>query len=197
MTAFSPASLRAGAVVSYDRDRLVVSGAGIVDAVPARLMGDVLERRDQWLMPGVPVLSRGEAWIVPLFWMPDESTLDEADRWRLEARGSELGQSIANACRYAYGEPLGVDLGPQPAPTKYAAELVRTGVADAAWWAVGDSAIVLAYHRAPGDSAERRMAVHVVPVDWVSARRPAKAGKPRRLDLGWRWADLVEFAAAV
>lgn len=191
MTAFSSGSLRTGAVVSFHGDRLVASGADIVQAARSQLIDGALKHRDQWLTHDVPVLSRADAWIIPLFFVPEASTLDEAGRQLLDSRASELGQSIMSACRYEHGEPLSVDFDRHDGPAVYAAELARTGATDGAWWAVGDFAIVLVYYRAHVGAPKQRMALHVVPVGWVSVHHPTKAKKMPNLDLAWNWADVV------
>lgn len=196
MSALSADSLQTGAVITFRGDQMVASGAGIVEAAESRLIGTAPERRDQWLIPEVPVLSRGDAWIIPLFWMPESRPLDQAESPTLDARSKELGQSIMSACRYAHGEPLSIDFDGRDALRVYAAELTRTGAATGAWWAIGDWAIVLVYYRADDGEPTQRMALHVVPVGWVSARRPAKAKKIPSLDLAWSGADIVAFAAA-
>ncbi|MEV7619146.1 hypothetical protein AB0N59_03305 [Microbacterium sp. NPDC089321] len=195
MSALSMESLRTGAVISFDGEQMVASGAGIVEAA-ARLTAQPAAHRDHWLTAAVPVLARGHAWIVPLFWMPEGDDLAESDREALRTRASELGQSIISACRYAYGEPLSVDFAGSGGPALYAAELARTGAATGAWWAVGDHAIVLVYHRAHDGAPTQRMSLQVVPIGWVSERRPTKPKKMPRLDLAWSWSDLVDFAAA-
>ena len=194
MSGLSADSLRTGAVITFHGDRMVASGGTIVDAAVQQLTSTAPATGDRWLTPEVPALSRGDAWIVPLFWMPDADDLAETEREALRTRAHELGQSIISACRYAYGEPVSVDFDGRGGPALYAAELAHTGVAAAAWWAVGDRAIVLVYHRAHDGAPTLRMALHIVPIGWVSERRPTKAKKMPRLNLAWKWADVVDFA---
>lgn len=190
---FAPTASVTGAVITFDGDHLVTFGDSIFTAAEARLtnVAAAPERRDHWLTPDVPVLSRGEAWIVPLFWMPADSLLDDAERQALSARAAELGQSIMGAGWYGHGDALSIDFEADGGPGIYAAELARAGVTRAAWWAVGSFALVLAFHRASG--ADQRMALHVVPVGWVWSWRPTPAKKMPPLDLSWTWDEVVSF----
>ncbi|WP_342001299.1 hypothetical protein MRBLWH7_001772 [Microbacterium sp. LWH7-1.2] len=196
-TALSRDSIRTGAVITYCDEALVVTGGGIVEAAMAKLIGSVptASRRDRWLMQHVPVLSRGPAWIIPLFWSPPESDLGEEHRQTLDDRGSELGQSIMSACWYHRGDPSAVELvGEAESGRGYTAELVRTGAKNASWWSLGDEALVLVYYGEPSRARKTRMALQVVPVGWVSERRPTPPKKMPALDLEWDWADAVAFA---
>lgn len=186
-TAVAPASIQAGAVISYSADTLVASGEEIVAAIESRLTRPVLsgEAGDQWLTGPVPALARGTAWIVPLAWVPDRD--DET----LRTRVTELWAAVRAACEYRHGAQIGIDLddaGPYPR------ELVRTGARRADWWDAGDSAIVLVVYGEPIPAPIRLMAVQVVPIGWVSQRRPTAAKKMPALDLAWSWADVVAFA---
>ncbi|MFS0912090.1 hypothetical protein AB3M89_09885 [Microbacterium sp. 179-I 3D2 NHS] len=188
----------AGAVISYSGETLVASGADIVEAASGLLdRTSRSDRGDRWLTDVVPVLARGSAWIVPLFSAPSSGDVDEEGRRTLDDRASELGQSITSACWYNYGEPLGVALvGRAEGGRIFASELVRTGAKDASWWAVGDSALVLVYYGEPSPAPKSRMALHVVPVGWVSDRRPTPPKKMPPLDLAWSWADVVALHRA-
>ncbi|MDW4573528.1 hypothetical protein R8Z57_12160 [Microbacterium sp. M3] len=197
--ALSRDAIRTGAVISYCGDELVVTGGALVEAVTAALLGPAAPKPggDRWLTPEVPVLSRGPAWIVPLFWSPSTSDLGRQQHELLDRRGSELGQAIMSACWYLRGEPLGIELeGDADGGRGYAAELVRTGAKDASWWGFGDDALVLVYYGDPSPAPKTRMALHVVPVGWVSARRPTPAKKMPALNLEWDWAAAVAFAEA-
>lgn len=132
---------RKGAVISYSDDTLVVTGGAIVDAVESQLLDPTspTNRHDHWLLDVVAVLSRGTAWIAPLFWSPQSANISDKARQALDVRASELGHSIMSACWYNYGDPLGIDLAGQfEGARDYVGELVRTGAKDASWWACGD-----------------------------------------------------------
>lgn len=193
-TAVSPASIENGAVISHSADSLVASGEGIVAAIESRLADPSasIGGSDQWLTDDVPVLCRGSAWIVPLAWVPDHP---EGDDQVLRSRVNELWAAVRAACEYRHGAQIGIDLdGSNASGTPYAAELIRTGARRADWWESEGSAIVLVVYGDPIPAPVRLMAVHVVPIGWVSQRRPTAAKKMPTLDLAWSWTDVVAFA---
>jgi hypothetical protein len=53
---------------------------------------------------------------------------------------------------------------------------------------------VLVYYGAPSPAPKARMALHILPVGWVSARRPTPAKKMPTLDLEWGWSDVFALA---
>jgi len=98
-SALAPSSLREGAVVSFDDDTLVVTGGTIVDAIEKRLRAERTARPPRpapsgTLLEGVPVLNRGESWIVPISFVPfaaaDRSIAGES----LRERAGELAQRL-------------------------------------------------------------------------------------------------------
>lgn len=193
--AFGPDSVRTGAVISFSGEKLIMTGEGIVRAIEARLTGPALtpDRTDQRLANNVPLLSRGGAWIVPLSWEPLQSDGDASERDTLGERANELWIDIRSSCSYRHGNPIAIDLSPEAGQSgRYVSELVRGGARRADWWEFGQSAVVLVVHGEPLPDPKTMIAVHVVPIGWVSTRRPAK--KIPRLDLSWSWADVVEFA---
>ncbi|WP_406247054.1 hypothetical protein ACI7YT_16595 [Microbacterium sp. M] len=101
--------------------------------------------------------------------------------------------SVRSACEFRQGMQIGVDLRSEAPRNPYAKELARTGVRRADWWAFGGFAAVLAVYGEPLPAPVSKIALHVVPVGWVSARRPTAAKKMPALDLSWSWADVVAF----
>ena len=193
-SALAPSSLREGAVVSFDDDTLVVTGGTIVDAIEKRLRAERTARPPRpapsgTLLEGVPVLNRGESWIVPISFVPfaaaDRSIAGES----LRERAGELARSVTSACWFGHGEPIAVDL--EESDRAYAAELRRTGARAASWWDDDGTALVLVSYEAAGDESATRAAVHVVPTGWVSTRRPTPPKKMPRIDLDWSWDDVV------
>ncbi|MEJ1089075.1 hypothetical protein WDU99_12200 [Microbacterium sp. Mu-80] len=196
-SALAPETIDAGAVVTFDGDTLITSGEAIIDSVESRLSAaSAPPNQNWWLSADVPVLSRGEAWIVPLFWLPPTADRDLPGVRLLDERGSELGQSIMSACWYRQGDPLNVELDQVAQKANpYAAVLAQTGAKNAVWWAFDQFAVVLVHYAEP-HASKSKMALHVVPVGWVSSRRPTKAKKMPVLDLSWSWADVVGFASS-
>lgn len=193
--ALSPESIQTGAVISFDGESLVASGEDIIGAVESLLTsrGGSLDRRDRWLTDDVAALSRGDAWIVPLSWHPPLPAIDDVTRRTLDARASELGAGIRDACSYRSGDPLVIDLA---SDGSYATELARTGAKNAAWWEFGNFAVVLVFYGNAGPAPKESMALQVVPIGWVSERRPTPRKKIPPLNLEWSWTNLVEFASA-
>jgi hypothetical protein len=189
-SALDAASVRSGAVVSFSDDSLVVGGETIVGAIEEQLTARAArpEPRDQWLLPMVPALRRGSVWIVPLSWEPTDAAADTAAVDGLASRATDLRSSVRSACWYRAGEAIGVDLAPDSALRPYAAELVRIGARTALWWGFDDSAVVLVV----SGRDESLTAIHVVPLGWVSDRKPSKKVPP--MDLTWSWADVVALA---
>lgn len=191
-TALAPASLREGAVVSFDGDTLVTTGAAIVEAIERKLREGahgapgVSDR----LIDGVPLLVRDRVWIVPLSSVPAATTLVVAGE-PLSMRASELAQSVGAECSYGHGQPIGIDL-VQNRP--YVRALAATDARSALWWEMSDRALVLVRYRDVGERPSERAAIQVVPTGWVSTRRPTPAKKVPRLDLAWSWSDVVALA---
>lgn len=191
-TALLPESVQTGAVITWSGESLVASG-DVLGAVESRLMarGGNFDRQDQWVTNDIPVLSRGDAWIVPLSWHPPLAEIDETTRRTLDVRASELYHRIQSACSHGSGYPLGIDLA---SGTSYAFELARTGAKDAAWWEFGTFAVVLVIYGKPSPAPKESMALHVVPIGWVSERRSRLRKKIPPPGLEWSWIDVVKLA---
>lgn len=142
------------------------------------------------LLDGVPLLARGDAWIIPLMWNP--LTEGQPVDGELSRRGSELWSSIRAWAEYAHGVPIIPDLEDPDLWSAYLRELVSTGARRADWWGSKDAALVLVVYGDPIPAPVRAMALHVVPIGWVSERRAPKRFPP--MDLAWSWADAVEVA---
>lgn len=195
LTAVSRASIETGAVISYSGDTLVADGESIVAAVASRLTGPAASvHGDEWLTDAVPVLARGDAWIVPLAWVPDHLGRDDPRDPALRDRIGDLWRAVWSACEHRHGNGIAIDLDGATPALPYAAELLRTGARRADWWEFAAWAVVLVVYGDPIPAPVRLMAVQVVPVGWVSeARRTAPKRMPH-LDLAWSWADVVAFA---
>ncbi|MDJ1112829.1 hypothetical protein [Microbacterium dauci] len=150
-------------------------------AVADRIV-EVLEGSSDLRLPqGVTALARGAAQVIPLAWGPADTSTET------RARMNELWSGVRTACEFRHGTGLDV---PVDAPdTAYAAELARCGVRRADWWASGESALVLVVHGGPLPSPSTAMALHVVPLGWVSElRRSKKMVVP---DLAWSREDVA------
>ncbi|MCO7203179.1 hypothetical protein NH287_06655 [Microbacterium sp. CnD16-F] len=165
----------AAVVRSDDGEGALVRGGRIVDEIEARLV----DEPDGELIPGTPLLRRGDVSIVPLSWEPPAS--DEI-RAAVRERASELWRSIRSACEYRHGAALAVEQGDAPS-NAYVRALERHGVRRADWWGSGDRAIVLVVHGEPLPAPASASAVHIVPLGWLSTTRPTRRIPP--VDLTW------------
>lgn len=197
LTAVARGAIETGALISFSGDTLVASGDGIVAAIESRLTSRTASNdgRDRWLTDAVPVLARGAAEIVPLAWVPPHQGRGDGRDRTLGDRVDELWSAVRGACWYRHGEQIGIDLPPDDGrASPYASELVRTGARRADWWEFGDWAVVLVVYGEPIPAPLSLIAVHVVPVGWVSERRRTPPKKMPTLDLEWSWGDVVAFA---
>lgn len=198
-TALDATSLRTGAVIAFGEDDTGATGDAIVDAIDSEILS-VRARQgngDRWLVPGVPALSREPAWIIPLSWEPPTSSSESAI---LRDRATQLWSDVRGACENGHGVEIGIDLVPESEGLDaYAAELARTGARRADWWDFGDRAVVLVVYGPPIPQPKTKVALHVVPRQWVwddAARDKATATDFSPGDLSWSWADVVSFAGS-
>ncbi|WP_447949371.1 hypothetical protein [Microbacterium aurum] len=191
-SALTPDAVLEGAVVSFSGDTLVASGGRIIEEADLQLVDPDVQADPSRsrLLDGVPLLARGDAWIIPLMWNP--LTEGQPVDGELSRRGSELWSSIRAWAEYAHGVPIIPDLEDPDLWSAYLRELVSTGARRADWWGSKDAALVLVVYGDPIPAPVRAMALHVVPIGWVSERRAPKRFPP--MDLAWSWADAVEVA---
>ncbi len=190
-SAWAPASLHDGAVVSFDGDTLIATGGAIVEAIENRVRDARATRPlPPTLLDGaVRLLERGEAWIAPLSFVPFAAGDRLVAGERLATRAAELARGVVSACWFAHGDPVEIDVEATGSDRPYADELARTGARSASWWDVDGTALVLVHYRDGGRT--ERSAVHLVPVGWVSTTRPTPRKKLPRMDLDWSWGDVV------
>ncbi|OAH50757.1 hypothetical protein [Microbacterium oleivorans] len=167
-------------VRSEDGEGALVRAGRIVDEIEARLVDARGDEPDGELIPGTPLLRRGEVSIVPLSWEPPTS--DEI-RAAVRERASELWRGIRSACEYRHGVALAVEPGDGAPPNAYVRALQRHGVRRADWWGSDDRAIVLVVHGEPLPAPASASAVHIVPLGWLSTTRPTRRIPP--VDLTW------------
>lgn len=186
VAAFEFESIDSGAI-------LPISGAKIANAVASWMtaLTPLDAQGIRWVAQDLPVISRSDAWIVPLSWEPHDPVGGDARRHDLSARTNRMWLAIRNWCSHEFGEAVAVDLSVGRDGRGYVNELVRRGASRANWWRSGDWALVLVVSSEPSAAAES-MALHIVPVGYVSERRPSKKVPP--LDLRWSWADVVALA---
>jgi hypothetical protein len=184
-TAFGPASLLEGALLPWQ-------GRNALQAYDG-LNGKAFDATsDGWLTPYNPVLVRGEARILPLAWRGDVASghgtavvsaeLDEFVS-HMQVTGMHWAGTWSDFDRLQEAKKNSV--------ASYAAALLDSGVTQGNFWVLtGSIALGLIW---AGEETEGTMslALHVVPSDWVSQRRPAKSVAD--IDLRWSWADVIEL----
>lgn len=171
---------RVAAGVAVDGDGVLMTGERIVGAAEELLVRPAAELEEGELLPGVPVIRRGEAWIIPLSWQPPAAS---APGSALRRRSEDLRSSIRSACEFRYGFGIVADLEKAPPANPYLRELRRQGARFAGWWATEGKALVLVVHGAPVPEPVSAAALHVVPLGWVSDARPAR--RVPEVDVGW------------
>ncbi len=161
------------------RESMLAIGDRIVEAVETRLVPPAGPPIGDLLRDGVPVFSRGEAWVVPLACGRPAAEPEGQEHRR---RSSELWRGIRIACEFRHGNGLSIDL-EGARPNAYVAALLAQDVRRADWWASGGRALVLVTEGAPVTAS----ALHVVPLGWVSRTSPSR--RIRDVDLSWERAS--------
>lgn len=181
------------------------AGSDLIAWIEDRLPRGILRGTEPfaWLRDDVLVFIRGEACVLPLLWEPEPQQPSEHPLASLWDEFGQLWRSIQSACEYRHGNQLTVDLpaadrpeGLFEPPRPYGIALAAAGAKQAQWWAFGNTALVqvIGPGAVPG---ARSLAIHLIPVGWVSVVRPgggAAAADPQ-LDLSWTWDDVVRAHA--
>ncbi|WP_157526443.1 hypothetical protein [Microbacterium oleivorans] len=167
-------------VRSEDGEGGLARAGRIVDAIESRVLDARAAAPEGELIPGTPLIRRGDVSIVPLSWEPASST---ATREAVRDRASEIWRGIRSACEYSHGMALDVKPADGAPPNAYVRALARHGVRRADWWGSDDKAIVLVVHGEPLPALASASAVHVVPRGWVSTVRPTR--RVPEVDLSW------------
>lgn len=169
--------------------RVAAAAPGVAAAIQAVLDGD----RPRL---GIPLIERGAARILPLMLQADPR-LSGRDPWEDRHRVGALNDEIEQACEFFFGRqmsPPSVDLQYRgdDQMAAYVAALRAAGATRAVWWVAGGDGVVLVH---TGDElrGDLALAVHVVPVGWVSDRNASPGGE--RVDVRWSRADVVAAEA--
>lgn len=167
-------------VVALDGDGVLLTGGRIVAAAEELLVRPGAKAGEGELLPGVPVIRRGDAWIIPLSWEPPAAGRPDS---ALRRRSQDLRSSIRSACEFRHGFGITADLETHPPANPYLGQLRRQQARFAGWWATEGKALVLVEHGDPVPEPVSAAALHVVPVGWVSdARRTRRVPE---VDVGW------------
>ena len=186
-SSFGPDSVSAGALLPYEGRTLIVRS----DRLPSAAL-DVEE--DGWLGPSTPVLVRGLARILPLAWRgapqaghgsgvsPEEiaafasqmqgAGLHWAGNWRVLDLADSRGDSIGS----------------------YSAALRAGCATHVDCWTYSETIGLALVWAGAEDEGTMSLALHVVPVSWVSEPRVKNA--VHGIDVRWSWAEVVALYAA-
>lgn len=138
---------------------------------------------------GIPVLLRGAASILPLAVQAD-SAGSARDPQEERRRMTDLAASIGAALEYREGRAIPVDLDRRAddGVTSYVTALRNAGATSAEWWAYGARHGVTIVWTGDEVDGNLTLALHVVPVGWVSERRTKAATDG--IDVRWSRADV-------
>lgn len=138
---------------------------------------------------GVVVLDRGPVRIIPLAAQGGDGAAQGRDPGEDRRRIARFAGRIRGAFEHHHGAQIPVDLTLRgdDALAGYATSLRSAGAASAVWWGIGSAGVVLV---TTGDAhtGDLALAVHVVPLSWVSDRRAHTDGE--RTTLTWSIGDL-------
>jgi hypothetical protein len=133
----------------------------------------------------IPVLDRGDAKVLPLATQHTGRNAVE-ERRRMDALASDL----ADALEQREGRGIRVDLESRGADSvgSYAAALRAAGATEALWWEYEQTHGAVLVWSGDESAGTLKLALHMVPVSWVSERRsvPAVDG----IDVHWSPADI-------
>lgn len=183
--------------VADDRLPMAVPGVGwripagsrdVLNAVDAALVGE-RKRAD------IPILERGSALVLPLAVQADPASSGREPREE-DRRMRILADAIRDACEYREGKAIALDLDQRGTDrvAAYVSALRRAGATEAHYWAYGDRHGVVLVWTGDASNGTRTLALHIVPIGWVSDRR-AKAAIDQ-IDVTWSSADVAAFAGA-
>lgn len=186
--AFGPRSFRDGGLLPFE-GRTYLSQA---NGLPATVFD---AREDGWLTPDTPILVRGSVRILPLAWRGDpqagynayaDPTQMTKFAFNVQSTGmywsgpwrtlAELDEHHGNSIR-SYVDALSAGGATQVSSWTYSGTvglaLVRAGV---------------------DDEGTGSLALHIVPVSWVSERHAT--GPVQHIDVRWSWAEVIDLHTA-
>lgn len=142
---------------------------------------------DGWLAPGVPVLVRGEARILPLAWHGAPGTYNPyADASQIKSFALHVqGAAVHRAGPWSQME-LSATSG---SIGSYAGALRVAAATRVDCWLYSDETAVVMVWAGVEAEGTASLAVHVVPAAWVSERLNAESVEG--VDVRWDWTDVV------
>ena len=183
-SSFGPSSVTEGALLPFEGRSLMTDAGGLP---PAALEA----QGDGWLSPENPVLVRGEATILPLAWRgrPDGAGVDPEEISTFASQMQNAGMYWAGSWRV-----LPLDDTRSDSIGSYTAALREAGATQVDCWTYSETTGLALVTAGDEDAGTLSLALHVVPVSWVSERW---IGKPvRGIDVRWSWDDVVALRSA-
>lgn len=161
--------------------RIPADAEVVVRNVDALLTGAAID--------SLPLVTRGDARIVPLaaqLGTPTGDPREQRHRMRLLADG------IDGACEYRAGRGIRIDLARtgDDEVAAYTAALREANTTEATWWEIDQAHGVTLVWTGDENRGDLTLALHVVPISWVSERRTRPAA--RWIDVRWdptEWPD--------
>ncbi|HXH33370.1 MAG TPA: hypothetical protein VNJ54_03035 [Plantibacter sp.] len=185
--AFGPASAREGSILPFEGRSLMRRAEGLPQAAL-----DATE--DGLLAPDNPILVRGLAKILPLAWQGDQRGGSDSGV-APEEIAAFASQMQAAGLQWA-GNWRVLDLGERRDDSigSYAAALRTAGATRTDCWTYSETIGVSLVWAGASDAGTESLALHVVPVSWVSEPRVKKP--VRGIDVRWSWSDVIALHAA-
>ena len=183
---FSPSSVTAGALLPYEGRALLQRPEGLPDGV-------FTMDEDGWLSPNNPVLVRRQVRILPLAWRGDVN----ADGGGVtDAEIAAFASQMQNAGMYWAGNWRVPDLSETRSDSigSYLAALRDAGATRVNWWTYSESVGIALVWAGQVEDGTMSLALHIVPVGWVSERHAGKA--VRGIDVRWSWAEVSALASS-
>lgn len=144
---------------------------------------------------GIPVFTRGAVQVVPLA-AQTNSRASAQDSHEEQRRMTVLAAEIRDACEQREGRAISVDLDYDGADSlgSYISALKSAGATAAQWWEFRQTHGVALVWSGDTPTGTLSLALHVVPVSWVSARQATAA--IGGIDLEWSETDVTGWQAA-
>ncbi|WP_200872919.1 hypothetical protein [Microbacterium sp. CH12i] len=181
--AFGPASLTAGSLLPFEGRTLMQGPEGLPSAV-------LDAEQDGWVSPNNPILVRGLAKILPLAWWGDGSGVKPEEIAAFASQMQAAGMQWAGNWRV-----LDITERRDDSIGSYSGALRAAGATLVDCWTYSQTIGVALVWAGAADDATRSLALHVVPVGWVSERLAKKPLKG--IDVRWSWAEVVTLFAGM
>lgn len=185
--AFGPASVHEGSILPFEGRSLMMRAEGLPEAAL-----DATE--DGLLAPDNPILVRGLAKILPLAWRGDQRS--ESDSGVASVEIAAFASQMQAAGLHWAGNWRVLDLEERRDDSigSYATALRTAGATRADCWTYSETVGVALVWAGASASGTESLALHIIPVSWVSEPRVKNA--VRGIELHWSWADVIALYSA-